>query len=118
MADLVEWLNGQLDADEAIAQAADRQISEHGWHDGGGMCTEEWDHIEAFDPAHVLRTIAAHRAILGRYRALKSYADRPYDEPRSPAKLHTQALELAVREIAAIYESRPGFDPSWIPEDR
>jgi hypothetical protein len=64
-------------------------------------------HIARNDPAAVLRTIAAHRAILDSYR--------------TEAVCESDAsvvLESALHAIAAIYQDRPGFDPSWTVENR
>jgi hypothetical protein len=129
MSDLVDWLRGALDTHEQIARAAARQISEHGWHDGGGMCAEEWDYIEAFDPAFALRTVQAHREILDRHSPRKvmnndgvrviglecAHCIDGSDTWGGPT--HEDWPCPDVRSLAAIYaETHPGFDPSWIEE--
>lgn len=101
---LVEWLTAQLDADERDAdpEVEVRAVAEH-----------------------TLRTIAAHRAILARHQP---------DEPMHDWKDHQTCTECGgytirpgfgdrgfnltwpcptLRLIAAIYQDRPGFDPSW-----
>jgi hypothetical protein len=115
--DLVEWLTAQLDADE---QAARKATSGGPWridgmsvraHDNVLVIRHTWpqeaEHIVRHDPLSVLRTIAAHRAIIDSYR--------------TEAVCESDAavvLESALHAIAAIYQDRPGFDLSWIPGDR
>lgn len=99
MADLVEWLRDALDAEEQDAR------------DDAQVCLTN---CEA--PALVLRTIAAHRAIL---------AD--HDRALAAAKLNSGDLANAgrllgavrtLKLLASIYQDRPGFDPSWTVENR
>ena len=63
-------------------------------------------HIAANDPAHVLRTVAAHRAILDQH---------PADEEREWRCAECRSLRPCptVKLVASIYADRPGFNPSW-----
>jgi len=115
VSDLVEWLTAQLDADETIARASTLPVVQ--WYTTEDL-TERLRWLPRFDaefiatqsPAHVLRTIAAHRAILGRHGPGVSHPDEcgRCNDPWPCAD---------VRHLAAIYQDRSGFDPSWIPED-
>ena len=92
VADLVEWLTAQLDADERMALSS-RGVAANRTHYRASL-------IDSIDQD--LRTIAAHRAILDSYR--------------TEAVCESDAavvLESALHAIAAIYQDRPGFDPSW-----
>lgn len=65
-------------------------------------------HIQRHDPAHVLRTIAAHRAVLAEVARVLNH----------PGGQH-RATFMARRVLApllSIYSDRPGFDPSWRAE--
>lgn len=67
-------------------------------------------YLGAFSPAHVLRTVAAHRAILARHGPGVSHPDecgRCNDPWPCDDVLH----------LAAIYTDREGWDPSWTTGD-
>lgn len=64
------------------------------WHDGQPVL----EHAARHDPAHVLATIAAHRALLATLS-------------RQPAQL----AEDLVRTLAAAYADRPGYQRTWAP---
>ena len=104
MADLVEWLTAQLGADEKIAKRAAKMRYDHPsdapWeaariHTERGVPSSSFPLIALCSPAAVLRTIAAHRAIVALY-----------------VELNEPALYEALQHIAAIYQDRDGFDPS------
>lgn len=114
MADLVEWLEQQLRTDEQIA----RDAEEAGIDDEPTFWVGRADvWRRAIGPAAVLRTIAAHRAILKLHKVNATPGEgcrvcdeyKGYDYAPEPCE--------TVRLLAAIYQDRPGFDPSWIPED-
>jgi hypothetical protein len=85
-------------------------------------------HIIRNDPAHVLRTVAAHREILDRHQP------RPYEDGGDPPDhdecsvcireisfwMHEAYHERYpcpdVRALARVYRDTPGFDPEWIKE--
>jgi hypothetical protein len=71
--DLVERLRAELDRLEAVARAAMDRESEW-WWDRPESPAEE--HIRAWRPEVVLRTIQAHRAILDRHKAVPG-AEQP-----------------------------------------
>lgn len=134
MTGLVEWLTAQLDADEALARAATpgpwrrthlewpRNTSISGG-DGrrvvvscvGFPSAADADHILANDPAAVLRTVAAHREILDDLIEIDRFKDdERSDEVTRAAYLQCSlVLRHAVRRLAAIYESRPGYSKEW-----
>lgn len=104
--DLVEWLTAALDDAEAIA----RNGAE--WHTHFCGIDESAFH-EAFDPAAVLRTIAAHRAILARHAPQES-------DPNGCDRCSDVCGDYVasspcpdVLTLAAIYESRPGYLEEW-----
>lgn len=96
---LVEWLRSQLDADEA----ANRGVMSL-WE---GMC--------GWSPNQVLRTVAAHRAILDRHHGVEMIL--PGGRVQwlcAQCDIESDAWPCDdVRALASIYEDRPGFDPSW-----
>lgn len=149
MTDLVSWLTARLDADEQVARAAaDAMASHGGYHDVGGMCDVEFDHIDLYDPTHALGIIAAHRAILAEHAPVLRDVEWPHDTtgkgqalvcPRCQNADHTewhpaagQAGELpegfvapyvlapcpTLRDLASIYADRDGYDPSWKVEEQ
>lgn len=85
---------------------------------GGGLGNEIAGHIARWDPIHVLRDIAAKRAILAAYDravarfgdALDSPADTDTDASAYSARAH---MQLVLRLLAAIDEDHPGFSPAW-----
>ncbi|MGW5408999.1 DUF6221 family protein [Streptomyces spiralis] len=111
MDELVEWLRAQLDEDEQIARAAGGTwwappdlVGEV--HDSGGVNIDAKlksfaAHIEAWDPARVLREIDAKRQILG--RVLSHAAVMGRDE------VHWDLLRL----LALPYADRPGYREEW-----
>lgn len=124
--DLVQWLTAQLDADERIARAA----TPSPWVDQGGYVTDvgpdglprvqvtdygtqdgepEEDnprgradsaHITRHDPARVLREIEAKRRTLLRCG----------EEMFSGIPRLVHFAKQTVREMAAVYEDRPGYE--------
>ena len=106
MADLVEWLTAQLDAD-TTQHPQESHRCEWGdyWIPYGGPCRAQ-------------RTIAAHRAIVA--WCVEVIGDRDMSRYGEPGLLRDDKDALAVtmametlRSLASIYELRDGFDPSW-----
>jgi hypothetical protein len=164
--ELVEWLQEQLRADERHAQACQQEVGTlrtgDPYEDGSGVADRddfpsypwgsgraELDYMKhPGHPSAVLRTVAAHRAILNEHRPVLTGVEWPHDTtgkgealtcPRCQNAEHTNwnppighagvlpegfvapyvlAPCLTLRLLAAIYSGRPGFDPSWIAEDR
>lgn len=123
MADLVEWLRAALDAEEQGALEAQRRQTTSKRMIGRRVVEVPiqpnplWRR-SAWPPEKVLRTVQAHREILDRYET--AIVSRDAAEGTALAGATRMSLRIrreAVLAIAAIYESRPGFDPSWIPED-
>ena len=134
MTGLVEWLRSQLDADEAIARRAIpgpwqwvTSVARHhrnaligpGWPYQTVLLAAEMPlsvmdakHIATNDPAHVMRTVAAHRAILD------EHAEGRFGLPGAFERNCIRCVTVAapcttVRRLASIYAARAGFDPAW-----
>jgi len=135
MDDLVQWLRAQLDEDERIARAAQRQRGGGEWvarADASGIVAVEGlpvragepipvvlhpdedetaDHIAEHDPARVLREVEAKRQALAHYQQVFQQA---VDGADSYVKI-AAALGRQIRIIASIYADRPGYKESWRP---
>ncbi|MFD5968379.1 DUF6221 family protein [Streptomyces sp. NPDC060311] len=99
-AELITWLQEQIDADEATA--AD-QSSESGLPDG---LTPDNPLAALYAPA---RTIAMKRDLLAGWR------DPTYADPGDQDALHR---DWAVRVLALTsYSDRPGYRIEWAPDD-
>lgn len=98
--ELITWLRGVLDEDEARY----RPLVEDWQH------PEVWDGGDAVDDLHhwrwQLADIAAKRAILDEYDG----GDPPTDKPR-PA----YGLWRAAKHLAMAYADRPGYRDKWRP---
>lgn len=126
MTDLVEWLRSALDEHEAWARAASRAYKYADVSDARPPTVETWQsgnhdmphtymdqvqemdpaaagHIIRNDPAHVLRTVQAHREIL----------DWVQDR-QQPGSTVGDDYWFPLVAIARIYREHPGFDPSWL----
>jgi hypothetical protein len=132
MDDLVQWLRAQLDEDERIARAAQRQHGGGEWAaraDASGIVAVEGlpvradepipvvlhpdedetsVHVAEHDPARVLREIDAKRKLLRQYEHLK-YDVMPDDMSG------VLTLEAILRAHAAVYNARPGYCEEWRP---
>jgi hypothetical protein len=111
--ELPEFLAACLDEDEAAAKAAEREMAT--W---GGLRPSYaklgfavGDLAETFNPARVLREVAAKRAILAEYASV-AHNDTGEAEPEY-AYGWAEGLGLAVRALAAVYSDHPGYDPAW-----
>ena len=105
MDDLITWLRAQLDEDERKARPAARAIAQHDWHDVDGLCQVEWEFVEHFDPARVLRKIEAERALLAETICPYLGADTTTG----------RVAWLALRLLALPYSDRPGYREEWRP---
>ncbi len=128
MIDLADWLRAALDRVEAVARAAAEQAptpwkvevksyedsvyiragDSHategescGCCDRGTLARQVAENIVANDPARVLRTVAAHRTIMGQLE--HALADDATDET---------ALWM-LSTLGAIYSDRPGYLTEW-----
>jgi hypothetical protein len=162
--EIVSWLSSVLDDVERVAQRACASgVTPEPWRPGVvygtvfsdavnvtvafGRTEAHVDHIAANDPAHVLRTVAAHWAILAEHQPTLRAVEWPHDTtgkgealtcPRCQNAEHTEwhppvgmagvlpegfvaPYVLApcdtLRHLVSIYADRPGYDPSWAPED-
>lgn len=111
---MLTWLCVQLDDDERVARAATpgpwmwiagrvyqeidggRTVISTDQLDRAVVERQDIEHIGRNNPAHVLRVIAAHRAIIDLYEEL--------NEPH---------LYEALTRLASIYADRSGYDPAW-----
>lgn len=137
--DLVEFVTARLDEREALARAAGAQAF-YAYREGGddGWAVEGMDgspgaiigdqhlahHIAASDPAHVLREVAAMRAIV----ELHSF-DRPQrhecidwgwrdpDDPDEPKRTMTgYSDDCPVLRLLALPDAEhPDYQPEWRP---
>ena len=105
--DLVSWLRQAM---TDLEREANRD-------EPGCLCRDlGCHHTEARDT--ILRTVAAHRAILDEHRPEADIGWDPGPDWCGTCR-YDGGLDRFVypcptlRLIAAIYESRPGFDPSW-----
>ncbi|MDX2697583.1 DUF6221 family protein [Streptomyces ipomoeae] len=110
MEDLVRWLNTQLDTDAEKARAATQGkwvwsrefVTPPGYHHRTVGPLEPGDaaFIAANDPARVLREINAKRRTLIRCE----------EEMLSGIPRLVHFAKQTVREMAAVYEQRPGYE--------
>lgn len=133
MTDLLSWLRSAVDEHERIALRA--HPADIPWIRSQIVLTAEagtdvFDALVAVaDPAHVLRTVAAHREILDRHKPRNvmnndgvrvigvecSWCVIPNDGYLTTMREDWPCPD--VRSLAAIYrDQHPGFAPSWIGE--
>lgn len=103
---LTQWLNAQLDAEQADAERGRR-------HNAPGTYANDNYGCLLVDPARVLAQVAAHRAIVELHTAPTSGGQ--YD----PA-CHVDGYGLpspddcdTLRALATIYADQPGFREEW-----
>lgn len=104
--DIGEEVAWSREIDYAVWRCEDEQ---DGCPDIARGYVAEARHIAANDPAHVLRTVQAHREILDRHDHRGKWCLGAAPQPITGACPD-------VRSLAAIYRDHPGFDPSWIGE--
>lgn len=131
MSDLVAWLLAQLADDEAVARAAtrgpwfdDRSVANDGFvvmspntqvsKSFYDESAENAAHIARHDPARVLAEVEASRKIIalhvdvdfGTFEGIGAVSMcRECRDQRGPCP--------TLRALAAVFASRPGYDPRW-----
>lgn len=109
----MQWLGEQLNTDERIARAAEGHISELlAWVEVSVPAAER--HIEAHEPARVLREIEAKRRIVARHQPHVMGQCRVCEAPHWGVKVCNHCYGQAwpcpdVRDIATTYADRPGY---------
>jgi len=139
MDDLVQWLRAQLDEDERIAWAAQRQRGGGEWvarADATGIVAVEGlpvragqpipvvlhpdedetaAHIAEHDPARVLREIDAKRRIIAEViPEIDGMEDRIDGEWGAGDPMERESVTL-LRLLALPYSDRPGYRDDWRP---
>lgn len=125
MDELVEWYGQQLDTDERIARACP---GDGKWTPadiafyGNDLSPEVRAHMAEHDPARVLREIDAKRRTLERHTPHSSgtigcsaHCSRPH--PGAQVCNHDGYRWPCpdVRDLASVYDQRPGYKESWRP---
>jgi hypothetical protein len=111
MGELVEWLRAQLDEDERIAWDACGPGNRWYAAERGGPIRTQEDrdaaHVEAWEPARVLREIDAKRRLLALHTegASELFCAHCEHEPPCPT----------LRLLALPYANRPGYREEWRP---
>ncbi len=118
--DLVTFLRERLDEDEATARLAE----EHGWSWKGDAwfiaeapnfdSTAIVDLLTAFNPARVLREVAAKRALAEHCAPVTGYGD-PYCIGCSDSEYSSPWPCWNIRTVAAVYADHPDYDKEWTP---
>jgi hypothetical protein len=114
--ELPEFLAACLDEDEAAAKAAEREMAT--W---GGLRPSYaklgfavGDLAETFNPARVLREVAAKRALV---TELVPWLDGAEDDHWYNRGVGDQppyeGSVLLLKTLAAVYSGHPGYDPVW-----
>lgn len=75
--------------------------------------SEDCLHVAEHDPERVLREIDAKRQILARACEALKDAESPDYLMRGPARMSLVVLEPIVKELAIVYEGRPGYREEW-----
>jgi hypothetical protein len=110
---LVEWLRSALDEHERIALAAEDLQPAIIGAVKIGVRSKFMAFAHANGPAHVLRTVQAHREILDRHAGTWHF-----DVIWMCRKCGNVAAPCAdVLSLLRIYRDHPGFDPSWLGEE-
>ena len=104
---LAAFLAARLDEDEAIARHAG-SCDFYDDVDDSVPLADERNHILRHAPARVLREVAAKRAILDQSEVEVEYGRQVDFDVRD-------ALDSAVRHLAAVYSDHPAYLPEWAP---
>jgi hypothetical protein len=127
---LTAWLLERIAEDEAVALAAGadgaaswtvpdpiresgRVVSDRATvtYDEGSPTAEDATHIARNDPARVLATCKAHRAIVEEYVKEQWVIEQGH---RTDWTMAGQAArETTIRALASIYADHESFDPRW-----
>lgn len=106
MSDLVAFVTARLDERAALARAADGPT----WDFEAELADAA--HIDANDPAHVLREVAAMRAIVAAY---EHKAESMARYPNAGNASGLMSLDGVLKHLAAIWDGHPDYRPEWAP---
>jgi hypothetical protein len=118
--DLIDFLAARLDEDEAaagrLATMLERQNMGGVWSSNGPLVTIN----TAWLPDRVLSEVATKRAILDRHQQARGLGDRLFccwcsSDVDTEASLDVRWPCPDVRDIAAIWDGHPDYDPAWGP---
>jgi len=114
MDDLIAFLNARLGEDEAAANslffAARIPDKRPDFTACGGPAAEVyWDH---FNPARVLREVAAKRAILAEYERVAGSAQA---YPNNATITSLGAAQTVVKALGTVYSDHPDYRGEWAP---
>lgn len=141
---MIEWLRNQVDEDERAALAplniGVRTATRYGgplpphWvyeppqirdpSEPGGVVVKfvharEAAHITRHDPARVLREVAFKRTVLQAHSSVMSQrVDGAMRDTCIACQCELIRFEYPcppLRQLAAVYADRPGYDPDWAP---
>jgi hypothetical protein len=138
---LLAFFAARLDEDEAISRTAAMSAKVHmdGYADGDWSWLDSYgqpqladlpliDHQMRFDPARVLRDVAADRALLGALEEARKFSDHMFASSspegvahgevpgqRMRAATQVQTLERVVAIRAARFSDNPDYRPEWAP---
>jgi hypothetical protein len=120
MIDYAAFLTARLDEDEQVAKAAEREMATWGgqWPSYAKLGFDVGDLAQTFNPARVLREVAAGRAILAEHPHHYEDAAHPeygfgcdtchWDNEYSFGREIRWCATL--RALAAVYSDHPGYD--------
>lgn len=131
---LVAWLKDQIAADRELARCAlgghaagkgpvwrwdsgDRTVFYGNIavaQDGTGTYPRNGRLIAEFDPARVLREVAAKRAMIEQYEAMQVGVDAAEGTVLAgAARIRLGAYLKTLQALAGVYSDRPGFRAEW-----
>lgn len=124
MDELIAFINARLDEDEATAKAAAGcpLVHQDGHEDGDWSWLRDYgqpqlaqlaliDHQSRFDPARVLREVAAKRAILDEHKAVTRLATLTEQELGFLGWYRGWVL----KNLAATWNDHPDYREEWKP---
>ena len=130
MDNLAHWLGAQLDEDERIARAAAAMTfgtrwlwdNDHGLVDESDTGVVErvqvsiGQHIAEWDPARVLREVAATRRMIEAFeRCNYSVETAPNEDMQNVARAKVDTWRFVLHLRALSYSGRPGYREEWRP---
>ena len=102
--DLAAFLTGRLDEDEAVATDQHERV----WFGPYPETLAEREGWIVIRQDRLLREVAAKRAILDQSEVEVEYGRQVDSDVRD-------ALDSAVRHLAAVYSDHPAYLPEWAP---
>lgn len=91
-------------------------MADCGAEDGVSMSEERAEHVARWDPARVLREVAAKRQLVEEYVNASVCADTEKDdEIRNEWEVVASTREAVVRVLAAVHEEHPDYRQEWRP---